>query len=369
MENARYKIILVDDNMATLTMGRNMLKTFYEVYPAPSAAKLFEILEHILPDLILLDIEMPEMSGYEAMKLLKADARFTDIPVIFLTALDDEGSELDGFNLGAADYVSKPFSASLLLKRIANQLLIVQQKRELLRNQTSLEHHVDALENAMRGKAAEVIKLQNAVLITVADLVEFRDKLTGGHIARTQRYVAALLEEMRRQKVYQEEIATWDLDFFLPSVPLHDVGKIGITDLILNKPGALTPEEFEIMKTHVTVGVDAVEKIMRITSDHAFLRHTLYITGTHHERWDGSGYPMGLRGLDIPLEGRLMAIADVYDALISVRPYKKAYNHEEAHKIIENGAGKHFDPVLVDVYRAVADEFARIVQESGAGSI
>jgi putative two-component system response regulator len=303
---------------------------------------------------------MPEMNGYETIKKLKADARFMDIPVIFLTALDDESSELDGFTLGAADYVSKPFSAALLLKRIANQLLIVQQKRALLSHQTSLEEHVDVLENEMRRKADEVIKLQNAVLITVADLVEFRDKLTGGHIARTQRYMKALLAEMRRQKVYHEEISTWDLDFFLPSVPLHDVGKIGITDLILNKPAPLTQEEFEIMKTHVTVGVDAIERIMKNADEHAFLHHALLIAGTHHEKWDGTGYPMGLKGKNIPLEGRLMAVADVYDALIAIRPYKKAFSHEETCKIIEDGSGTHFDPQLTEIFRNVRDEFESV---------
>jgi len=364
MESIRSKIVIVDDNKANLTVGRNMLKTFYEVYPAPSAAKLFEILENILPDLILLDISMPEMNGFEAIQKLKADVRFADIPVIFLTSRSDETSELEGFELGAADYVSKPFSAPLLLKRIASQLLIVRQTRELLAHQATLEQHVCDLKKEMLGQATQVITLQNAVLATVADLVEFRDKLTGGHILRTQLYMKALLEEMIRRKVYQEEVATWDMDFFLSSVPLHDVGKIGITDLILNKPGPLTPEEFEIMKTHVTVGMDALEKIMHNTADHAFLRHTLYITGTHHEKWDGTGYLMGVRGRDIPLEGRLMAIADVYDALISVRPYKEAFSHEKASRIIEDGAGTHFDPILVDVYRGVESEFARIVEEA-----
>ena len=363
MKCIRSKIIIVDDNKVNLTEGRNMLKTFYEVYPAPSAAKLFEILEHVHPCLILLDIEMPEMNGYETIKKLKADSRFVDIPVIFLTARSDDTSKLEGFDLGAADYISKPFSAPLLLKRIANQLLIVRQTKELLANQATLEQHVANLEKGIIDKAEQVITLQNAVLATVADLVEFRDNLTGGHILRTQLYTKALVEELIRRKIYQDEIDTWDMAFMLHSVPLHDVGKIAITDLILNKPGPLTAEEFEIMKTHVTVGVDTLEKIMHNAVRHAFLRHTLYIAGTHHEKWDGTGYPVGLRGRDIPLEGRLMAIADVYDALISERPYKRAFTHEKASKIIEEGAGTHFDPVLVDVFLGIKSEFARIVEE------
>jgi putative two-component system response regulator len=312
MEGTRSKIILVDDNMANLTQGRNLLKTFYEVYPAPSAAKLFEILENVIPGLILLDIDMPETNGYDVIKKLKADSRFADIPVIFLTAKSDETSELEGFDLGAADYVSKPFSAPRLLKRIANQLLIVRQKNDL-------KDYADNLAIKVREKTREVFNLQNAVLETVADLVEFRDSLTGGHVARTQLYVKALFEELLRQGIYKEEVSHWDMDFFVPSAQLHDVGKIAISDLILNKPGKLTPEEFEIMKTHVTVGVAAIQRIMQNTEDHAFLHHALLIAGTHHEKWDGTGYPNGLKGEDIPLEGRLMAVDYVYDALISVR--------------------------------------------------
>ena len=363
MENIRRKIILVDDNMTNLTMGRNLLKTFYEVYPAPSAAKLFEIIENIFPDLILLDIEMPEMNGYEVIKKLKADPRFADIPVIFLTSKSDESSELKGFELGAVDYVAKPFSGPLLMQRIGNQLLIVQQKNTLLENQAILKDYADSLSEKVKEKTREVVNLQNAVLSTVADLVEFRDKLTGGHIARTQLYLKALIEELIKEGSYAAIVKEWDMDFFLPSAQLHDVGKIAISDLILNKPGRLTPEEFEVMKSHVTVGVDAIKKIMSKTEGHAFLNHAVLITGTHHEKWDGSGYPNGLKGNDIPLEGRLMAIADVYDALIEVRPYKGALSHEEACKIIEDSSGTHFDPDLIKVFRKIKDEFAKIAKE------
>jgi len=365
MDNTRHKIILVDDNITNMTIGRNMLKSFYEVYPAMSAAKLFEILEKIIPDLILLDIEMPEMNGYEAIKKLKDNPSFADIPVVFLTAKNDENSELEGFNLGAVDYISKPFSGPLLQKRIENQLLIVRQKKDLLAHQAELKDYADNLEFKVREKTAEVLNLQNAVIATVADMVEFRDKYTGGHIVRTKLYVEALTNEMINKNIYQEETSKWAMDFFLSSTQLHDVGKIAITDLILNKPDKLTPEEFEIMKTHVTVGVDAVKKIIHNTDEHAFLVHTLAIVGTHHEKWDGSGYPTGLSNNSIPLEGRLMAIADVYDSLISTRPYKKAFTHEKACQIIEDGSGSHFDPVLVDVFRSVADNFGKIAQRIG----
>ena len=359
MDNIRHKIFLVDDNMSSLNQGKNILKAFYQVYPMSSAITLFEALENVKPDLILLDIEMPEIDGYETIKRLREDSRFVDIPVIFLTSKGDESSELEGLELGAADYISKPFSAPLLLKRIEHQLLIVQ-------SQAALKDYADNLEKKVREKTEEVISLQNTVIATVADLVEFRDKLTGGHIARTKLYMKSLIKEMISKEIYMDEISGWDMDFFLPSSQLHDVGKIAITDVILNKPGKLTQDEFEIMKTHVTEGVEAIERIMKNTVEHDFLNHTLNIAGTHHEKWDGTGYPAGLKGADIPLDGRLMAIADVYDALISERPYKNAFTHEEACKIIESGSGTHFDPILVDVFRNTEDEFAKIAQEIGS---
>ena len=371
MENARNKIILVDDFIANLTMGRNLLKTFYEVYPVLSAGGLFELLENVIPDLILLDIEMPEMNGYEAIKKLKADPYFVNIPVIFLTSKDDYASEMEGFDLGAVEYITKPFSGPLLLKRIANQLLIQQQKRELLASQAellasqaALKDYANNLEIKVKEKTAEVTDLQNAILATVADLVEFRDKLTGGHITRTSRYLQVIIKEMINEGVYTDDASKWEMNFFLPAAQLHDVGKIAISDLILNKPDKLTQEEFEIMKTHVTVGVDAIEQIMSETKEHVFLNHALLIAGTHHEKWDGTGYPFGLKGLNIPIEGRLMAVADVYDALISERTYKKAFTHKEACKIIEDSVESHFDPVLVDVFKKVEDKIEHISRET-----
>jgi putative two-component system response regulator len=360
-------IFIIDDSDVNLTKAKQTLEKNYRVFTLTSAIKMFALLEKIKPDLILLDIEMPEMNGYQAIKKLKADVRFTDIPVIFLTSHVDERSELEGFDLGAVDYISKPFSSSpRLLKRIASQLLIRSQKKELLSSREALKDYAENLEEKVREKTKEVFTLQNAVLNTVADLVEFRDKCTGSHICRTQLYLKYLIEELARNNLYKQEMAEWDMDFFLPSSQLHDVGKIAISDLILNKPSKLTDEESEIMKTHVPVGVVAIQKIMDETKEHTILRYALLFAGTHHEKWDGSGYPSGLKGEDIPLEGRLMAIADVYDALISTRPYKKALSHEEAMTIIENGAGIHFDPVLVGVFCKVAGGFAKVADELGA---
>ena len=358
----RARIMFVDDDMSSLILGKNMLKDRYEVYPLPSAAKLFEILEHVLPDLILLDIEMPETNGYEAMRRLQADERLTGIPVIFITVRTDEGSELEGLSLGAIDYVFKPFSAPLLLKRIENHLLTSLQKKELASYNADLQGRV-------RQQTGHILELQNSVLGTVADLVEFRDDVTGGHINRTREYLRLLIEALKKENLYQEQVLSWDMDLLLSSSQLHDVGKIAINDAILNKPGKLTPEEFAIMKTHVLIGLRIIEKIERKTAEHAFLRHARTFIATHHEKWDGSGYPLGLRGNDIPLEGRLMAIADVYDALISKRPYKPPLDTAEAARIIIEGSETHFDPSLVRIFRRAVGGFTKIVENERNASL
>jgi putative two-component system response regulator len=357
MENARKTILLVDDNATNLSMGKNILKEHYKVFPAPSAEIMFDLIENVTPDMFLLDIEMPDMNGYEAIKKLKGNPRWADIPVMFLTSRIDEGSELEGLSLGAIDYVAKPFSAPLLLKRIENHLFTEAQKKQL-------KDFNNNLEEIVRRKTAQVVDLQNAVLSTVADLVEFRDGVTGGHIFRTRRYLEILLNEMIAENIYAGEVSGWDLHYLLPSAQLHDVGKIGISDLVLNKPGKLTPEEFEIMKTHVAIGVQAIRKIEQNAEEHSFLKHARLIAGGHHEKWDGSGYPAGLKGMDIPLEGRLMAIADVYDALISTRPYKRSMSTDEAKEIIVAGRGSHFDPILIDMFLQTAEKFAETVKNS-----
>ncbi|MDR1613839.1 MAG: response regulator [Planctomycetota bacterium] len=355
MTNSRNRIMLVDDNLANLSIGKNMLRDLYEVYAVPSAAKLFEILEHVTPDLILLDVLMPEMNGYEVIRKLKSDQRWSDVPVIFLTARIDESSELQGLSLGAIDYVSKPFCAPLLLKRIENHLLTASQKKEL-------RNYNENLWDMVRQKTAQIFELQNAVMCTVAEMVEFRDTLTGGHVTRTQLYLKVLVDKLMEERIYESTVSAWDLDFLLPSAQLHDVGKIAISDAILNKPGRLTPAEFDEMKRHVELGVEAIDRISKKTAEHAFLRHARIIAGTHHEKWNGTGYPAGLKGEAIPLEGRLMAIADVYDALISARPYKNPIPTDESERIIVAAGGSHFDPVLVGVFSQVADRFAEIAR-------
>jgi len=355
----RRTIMLVDDNAAVLAAGKEMLRDLYRVYPIPSGDILLDIMENVQPDLILLDVEMPELSGYEVIAALKNDSRWKHVPVIFLTAMSDEGSELHGLTLGAIDYVAKPFSAPLLLKRIENHLRSVDRENQLQRFNASLEELV-------LRKTRHILSLQNSILSTVADLVEFRDHVTGGHIVRTRRYMGLMAEEMLRDGIYKEEISDWNMEHFVASSQLHDVGKLGISDAILNKTARLTPEEMEIMKKHVEIGVRAIKKIEDNLEgslpENAFLRHARLIAGGHHEKWDGTGYPMGLQGGDIALEGRLMAIADVYDAMISVRPYKRPMATEEAKRYIEDNAAAHFDPLLVSVFVQVADQFAAITR-------
>jgi putative two-component system response regulator len=344
------KIILVDDNPSNLRAGKNVLSKNYEVYTAPSGAKLFDILKDIKPAMILLDIEMPQMNGYEAIKILKSKPETKSIPVIFLTAKTDTENELTGLDLGAIDYITKPFMPPLLLKRIEVHLLVEAQKKTLEAQQKELKNFNDNLQKMVDEKTKTVLELQDAILKTVADLVESRDDITGGHIERTQRGVGLLVEGLRDHPVFGAEVSGWDIKLLLQSSQLHDVGKIAISDRILQKPGRLTDEEFEEMKKHAAFGVQIIEKIEASTTASDFLKYAKIFAGTHHEKWDGSGYPNGLAGEDIPLQGRIMALADVYDALVSERPYKKAFTHEEAVKIIREGGGKQFDPLLTDVF-------------------
>jgi len=351
---------MVDDNITNLNMGKSMISTFYQVIPASSAAAMFKILKGVTPDLILLDIEMPEMNGYEAIKKLKSDEYRKDIPVIFLTSNDDPYSEVEGFDLGAADYVTKPFSAPILLKRIEKELMFREQKKELLETQEELRDHLDNLVTLVQIKADEVSRMQNAVFETVIDLVEFRDKYTGGHVARTQRYLKAMLTEMLKEGVYADIISGWDRVTILTAAKLYDIGKIAVPDNLLGKTAKFTEDEFENMKSHVAAGVDAIERIIKKMGNEDFFDHAVRLAGTHHENWDGSGYPIGLRGNNIPLEGRLIAITGAYDALISERHHKHAMSHEKACEIINDGAGKQFDPALVGIFNNIKDQFKQI---------
>ena len=350
MSISRKTIFLVDDDMTNLEMGYATLSDFYNVFTLNSASRLFRMLDKGIPDLILLDVEMPETNGYETIKQIKGKEETRNIPVIFLTAQSDAENELKGLSLGAIDYIIKPFSPPLLLKRIEVHLLLESQKQELIRFNNNLQEMVDE-------RTKTVVELKDAYLQTMAELVECRDYITGGHIERTQHYLSILLDEVLKNEPYDEILASWDRDLIIHSAQLHDIGKIAIKDSILQKPGRLTEEEYNEIKMHVTAGERVIEKIKNNTNEHSFLEHAKILVATHHEKWDGSGYPRGLKGEEIPLQGRLMAIADVYDALVSNRPYRKALKHEEAIEIILNNKGKHFDPALVDIFIPISEKF------------
>ena len=355
-ETKRKTIFMVDDNLTNLTVGKNALSGKYKVFTIPSGKKLFEMLDKTIPNMILLDIEMPDMNGYEIIKILKNDSRTVEIPVVFLTARSDSGSEFEGLSLGAIDYISKPFSPPLLLKRIEVHMLVEEQKYVL-------EDYNHNLQFMVEEKTKTVVDLQNAILRTVAELVECRDDTTGGHIERTQNYLRILVDALSKNGLYKDEVLKWNIDFLLQSSQLHDVGKIAIKDSILQKPAKLTPEEFNEMKKHTSFGVQVIEKIQENTSEATFLEYAKIFARAHHEKWDGSGYPNGFSGMDIPLQGRLMAIADVYDALISERPYKRPFTHEVAVDIIKAGSGTHFDPSLVEIFLEHEQEFREVANK------
>jgi putative two-component system response regulator len=348
---------MVDDDPAILRAGKNVLFEAYSVATLSSAEKLFSFLENNTPALILLDVMMPEMNGCEAIKILKSKERTRNIPVIFLTGKTDSDNELEGFNLGAIDYITKPFVPALLLKRIEVHLLVEHQKQILEIQRQQLEDFNANLQRMVREKTQTVIILQNAIIKTVAELVEYWDNITGAHDDRTKRGVSILINGLKEQGLYEDRITNWDVDLLLQSSQLHDVGKIAIDDRILKKPGPLEKEEFEEMKKHTTFGVQVIERIKAVAEDNDFLNYAKIFAATHHERWDGTGYPVGLKGEEIPLLGRIMAIADVYDALISERSYKKPFSHEDAVEIIKTGRGTQFDPYLTDVFMVVAYQF------------
>ena len=329
-------VFIVDDNDTNLMAAKLALQGIYKTYALPSAVRMFTLLKKITPDLILLDVDMPNVDGYKTIQALKADPNYNAIPIIFLTAKNDESSELQGFELGALDYISKPFSAPVLIRRI--------------------ESHIETDKLIKQGQQA-LRELHNATISVIANMVESRDKITGTHIERTQMYLEILINELIRTNCYVDEMQSWDMSLLLPSAQLHDVGKIVVSDIILNKPGKLSPEEFEVIKTHTMEGERIIDLISEKTHGDGFLHHAKMFAGWHHEKWDGTGYPRGIKGEEIPLEGRIMAVADVYDALVYERPYKKAFSHDEAVTIISEGSGKHFDPKIVEAFMNVADKF------------
>jgi putative two-component system response regulator len=304
--------------------------------------------------LILLDIMMPGMDGYEVCRRLKRDPATEDIPVMFLTAKAEIEDETLGLALGAVDYIVKPISPPIMLARIKMQLMF-KSAADFLRGKG------DLLENQVAKRTAEIQQLQDAMVLTMASLAETRDNETGNHIKRTQHFVKRLAQQLRQHPQHAEWLTERHIDLLFKSAPLHDIGKVGIPDNILLKPGKLDPAEFEIMKTHATMGRDAITRAeQELGHEVPFLRIAKAISLSHHEKWDGTGYPQGLAGEAIPLPARLMALADVYDALTTRRVYKPAFSHEVSCRIVCEGRGTHFDPDVLDAFVAVQDDFRDI---------
>jgi putative two-component system response regulator len=352
---AKPTILVVDDTPDNIDLLCAILEQDYRTKIAVNGERALKIANgDSKPDLILLDIMMPGMSGYDVCRQLKASPATRDIPVIFVTAMSEITDEQMGLSLGAADYITKPVSAPIVLARIKTQLAM-KRVHDFLRDQNTF------LESEVKRRTAEVAALQDVAIHTMASLAETRDNETGNHIRRTSWYVKALAERLRHHPRFSHFLDDSTIELLFKSAPLHDIGKVGIPDRILLKPGRFTPEEMEIMKTHTTLGRDAIisaERELGIEVD--FLRYAKEIAYGHQEKWDGSGYPEGLAGDAIPISARLMAIADVYDALISRRVYKEGMSHEQAVAIIAEGRGKHFDPDVTDAFLDIQKQFVEI---------
>jgi putative two-component system response regulator len=361
----RPRVLVVDDTPENLQLMHALLKESYRVLLANGGAAALRLARlEPRPDLILLDIMMPELNGYTVCEALKADPETAPIPVIFLTARGEVQDEEMGFRSGCVDYITKPVSPPTLLARVANHLALKAASDQLAYNNRYLIEEVER-------RTREVQMVQDVTIMAMASLAETRDIETGMHIRRTQHYVRTLAERLR--KMWEEkgletasipaELSDEIIEIMYKSAPLHDIGKVGIPDAILLKPGALDAAEFEIMKSHTTLGLEtiaAAEKLLDAPS--TFLSVARQIACSHHEKWDGSGYPHALAGEAIPLPARLMAVADVYDALISRRVYKEPFSHERAVSMIEAGSGSHFDPTVVSAFLIEVETFRSIAQ-------
>jgi len=348
-------ILIVDDNAENLTVIGELLQPTYSVRAAnsgPRALRLARLAPQ--PDLILLDVMMPEMDGYEVLRLLQQAPETAAIPVVFLTALNSSEEEERGLLHGAMDYITKPIRPPILMARVRNQIEL-RQARDLMRDRNRW------LEAEVALRLAETLRIQDVTIHALARLAETRDPETGNHLLRTQAYVRALALRLQRDPRFADRIDDKLVVLLAKSAPLHDIGKVGIPDSVLLKPGKLDAEEWALMKTHAQIGADAIARAESdVAHPVAFLQVAKQIARSHHERWDGSGYPDGLAGEAIPLPARLMALADVYDALISTRVYKPAFPPEQAFEMIVAERGRHFDPAVVDAFVDCAAEFRAI---------
>lgn len=359
---AKFTLLIVDDTPDNLTLISSLLEDDYDIKVATNAEKALRIAtSERPPDLILLDIMKPEIDGYEVCRRLKNNSATRDIPIIFLTARSEIEDEQKGLELGAVDYITKPISPPILMARVKTQLSL-KASADFLRDKN------DFLEREVARRISEFMAIQDVTILALASLAETRDSDTGNHIRRTQFYVRALAEQLKQHPRFSGFLSDYNINMLFKSAPLHDIGKVGIPDKILLKPGPLEPHEFEIMKRHTTLGREAIEHAERsLGTKVEFLSMAKEIAYSHQEKWDGSGYPEGLSGDNIPISARLMALADVYDALISRRVYKDPIPHDQATQIILEGKNKHFDPDMVDAFIAIQAQFQTIASSYADG--
>jgi len=340
-------ILVVDDTPANLSLLANMLKEKGgRIRPVPNGKIALWTVENDPPDLILLDINMPDMNGYEVCQRLKADKRFSDIPIIFISALSETLDIVKAFTSGGVDYISKPFQFEEVEARVKTHL-------KLRRYQTFLEELI-------KEKVKEISDSQMSTIFALSKLAESRDTDTGKHLERVQIFCRILAEKFSQDSPEKNNIEPDFIRNISNASPLHDIGKVAIADNVLLKPGKLNLEEFETMKTHTTIGAKTLDDVKSLYPGNSFINMGITIAQSHHERWDGKGYPHNLAGNTIPLAARIMAIADVYDALRSKRCYKDPLTRQQSCEIILNGRGNQFDPLLVDLFLAVEEEFDKI---------
>jgi len=348
---AKQRILIVDDSPVNIKLLNGILRQDYQISVATNGKDALEIVNlKEQPQLILLDIIMPEMDGYEVCRRLQANPQTCDIPVLFVTAMSEIEDETKGLELGAVDYLTKPIRPAIVQARVKTHL--------------KLKRHQDHLAELVKERTREVEQVKDATIHSMAVLAESRDPETGGHIRRTQTYVKILAQHLRNHPAYHDFLQDDEtIELLYKSAPLHDVGKVGVKDQILLKPGKLTKEEFEEMKQHTVYGCKAILSAETMLGSNSFLQFAREFANSHHEKWDGSGYPQGLQGEEISIPGRLMAIADVYDALICKRVYKPAFTHEKAVEIMAEGAGSHFDPEMVAAFLELAEDFRDIARK------
>ncbi|MET0029417.1 MAG: HD domain-containing phosphohydrolase [Candidatus Thiodiazotropha sp.] len=343
------RILVVDDEPFYLELLTDVLSAHYTISVAKNGEQaLRRVQGHARPDLILLDVMMPEMDGYEACHRLKTNPLTEEIPVIFLTAMSEVTNEVKGFELGAVDYITKPISLPILHSRVRTHLALSEQRI--------------ALEELVRERTEQLERTKDAVVYSMGALAEARDEETGNHVLRTREYVKVLGHALARRDSYRRQLTERTIHLISRAAPLHDIGKVGIPDRVLQKQGGLNEEERQVMNQHVTLGRDAIISAERHVGATSFTTVAKEIAYSHHEKWDGSGYPQGLKGQEIPLSARMMALADVYDALVSRRYYKAPMAHTDAQAMIVAGRGSHFDPELVDAFMTCSQAFHDIAE-------